>query len=99
MAVLHVTNGAAGAADLHGLGEVLTWDDVLHEGPVPAQEPTALRTTRARFLADAGFTALATARARLAARDERLDTLDFSTKLVLWFEDDLYDQLQLIQVL
>src|SRR3954452_24704079 len=99
MAVLHVTNGAAAAADLRGLGEVLTWDDVLHEGPVPAQEPAALRETRARFLAAAGFTDLATARARLTARDERLDALDFSTKLVLWFEHDLSDQLLLIQVL
>jgi hypothetical protein len=99
MAVLHVTNGAAAAADLAALGEVLTWDDVLHEGPVPAQPPAQLRETRARFLAAAGFTDLATARSKLAARDARLDAVDFSTKLVLWFEDDLYDQLQLIQVL
>ncbi|HEY6761360.1 MAG TPA: DUF1835 domain-containing protein [Baekduia sp.] len=99
MAVLHVTNGAAAAADLSALGDVLTWDDVLHEGPVPAQEPAALRETRARFLSGAAFTDLATARARLAARDARLEEVDFSTKLVLWFEDDLYDQLQLIQVL
>jgi hypothetical protein len=99
MAVLHVTNGAAAAADLAPLGEVLTWDDVLHEGPVPAEPPAQLRETRARFLAGAGFTDLAEARSRLAARDARLDAVDFSTKLVLWFEDDLYDQLQLIQVL
>ena len=99
MAVLHITNGAAVAADLRSLGEVLTWDDVLHEGPVPALEPAALREVRARFLADAGFTDLAQARARLAARDERLDAVDFSTRIVLWFEDDLYDQLQLLQIL
>jgi hypothetical protein len=99
MAVLHVTNGAAAAADLRALGEVLTWDDVLHEGPVPPQDPAALRETRARFLAHAGFTDLAGARARLAARDRRLEAVDFSTKVVLWFEDDLYDQLQLVQVL
>lgn len=100
MAVLHVTNGTAAAHDLRTLGgEVLTWDDVLHEGPVPAQPPPQLRETRAHFLADAGLTDLAEARARLAARDARLDAVDFSTKLVLWFEDDLYDQLQLLQVL
>ena len=99
MAVLHITNGAAVAADLRSLGEVLTWDDVLHEGPVPALEPAALREVRARFLADAGLTDLAEARARLAARDERLDAVDFSTRIVLWFEDDLYDQLQLLQIL
>jgi hypothetical protein len=99
MAVMHITNGSAVAADLGSLGEVLTWDDVLHEGPVPALEPAALREVRARFLADAGLTDLAQARARLAARDERLDAVDFSTRIVLWFEDDLYDQLQLLQIL
>jgi hypothetical protein len=99
MAVLHVTNGEAAAADLRTLGEVLTWDDVLHEGPVPALPAAGLRETRARFLAAAGFTDLATARMRLAARDDRLDAVDFSTRVVLWFEDDLYDQLQLVQVL
>ncbi|WP_445150008.1 hypothetical protein [Baekduia sp. Peel2402] len=100
MAVLHVTNGSHAAHDLQTLGgETLTWDDVLHEGPVPAQPPEPLRETRAQFLADAGLSDLATARARLAARDARLDAVDFSTKLILWFEDDLYDQLQLLQIL
>jgi hypothetical protein len=99
MAVLHVTNGAAVAADLQPLGEVLTWDDVLHEGPVPALAPAALREVRARFLAGAGLTDLAQAHAALARRDERLDAVDFSTRIVLWFEDDLYDQLQLLQIL
>jgi hypothetical protein len=99
MAVLHVTNGTAAAADLRALGEVLSWDDVLHEGPVPALAPDALRDVRARFLGGAGFTDVTAARARLAARDARLDAVDFSTRLVLWFEDDLHDQLQLIQVL
>ncbi|HET6509221.1 MAG TPA: hypothetical protein VFG42_20665 [Baekduia sp.] len=101
MAVLHVTNGTEAARDLKTLGqEVLTWDDVLHEGPVLPQPPAALRETRARFLADAGLASSFTeTRARLAARDARLDAVDFSTKLVLWFEDDLYDQLQLVQIL
>lgn len=102
MAVLHVTNGTAAAQDLQQLNaNVLTWDDVLHEGPVPAgRSPRELREIRARFLADAGLASSATeARARFAARDARLDAVDFSTKLVLWFEDDLYDQLQLIQIL
>jgi hypothetical protein len=99
MAVLHITNGSAVAADLRALGEVLTWDDVLHEGPVPELEPAALREVRAQFLAGAGFTDLAQARMRLTTRDERLDAVDFSTRIVLWFEDDLYDQLQLLQIL
>jgi hypothetical protein len=99
MAVLHVTNGTAAAADIRALGEVLTWDDVLHEGPVPALAPDALREVRARFLAGAGLTDLTAARTRLATRDARLEAVDFSTRLALWFEDDLYDQLQLVQIL
>ena len=99
MAVLHVTNGTAAAADIAPLGEVLSWDDILHEGPVPALAPDALREVRARFLAGAGFTDLLAARTRLATRDARLEAVDFSTRLALWFEDDLYDQLQLIQIL
>jgi hypothetical protein len=101
MAVLHVTNGTAAARDLKTLGEeVLTWDDVLHEGPVLPEPPDRLRETRARFLAQAGLARdLTEARARLTARDARLDAVDFSTRLVLWFEDDLYDQLQLVQIL
>src|SRR3954447_4106538 len=99
MAVLHVTNGEAAARDLRPLGEVLTWDDVLHEGPVPPLPPAELREVRARFLADAGFTDLAEARMRLARRDACLERVEFATKLILWFEDDLYDQLQLLQIL
>jgi hypothetical protein len=101
MAVLHVTDGTAAARDLKTLGEeVLTWDDVLHEGPVPRQPPDRLREIRAGFLSDAGLApSLTEARARLAARDARLDALDFSTRLVLWFGDDLTGQLQIVQIL
>ena len=57
--VLHVTNGSsAGNLIAHsGLeGDVLTWDDVLHEGPLPARVgPGALGQIRARFLTTAGW--------------------------------------------
>ncbi|MGH3027084.1 MAG: hypothetical protein ACRDMW_00870, partial [Gaiellaceae bacterium] len=54
-----MTNGSS-AGDLiarSGLaGDVLTWGDVLHEGPVPARGgPGALAQIRAWFLTTAGW--------------------------------------------
>ena len=65
----------------------MPWRDALHEGPVPAVEPAELRRIRARFWDDADA---------FAERDRTLASAD---ELVLWFEHDLYDQLQLVQVL
>ncbi len=98
-AMLHVTNGESAANTLRqtGLGgSVLAWDDALHEGPVPPVPPAELRRIRARFLADAGWGTMPAVRAELERRDELLLEAE---SLVLWFEHDLYDQLQLIQVL
>ncbi len=98
-AMLHVTNGESAANTLRqtGLGgSVLAWDDALHEGPVPPVPPAELRRLRARFLADAGWGTVPAVRAELERRDELLLEAE---SLVLWFEHDLYDQLQLIQVL
>ncbi len=102
--MLHVTNGdlaAEGIVEARFDGEVLPWRDVLHEGPVPAAaSPDELREVRARFLARCGWTTERSAREDLARRDRRLErALVRGEELVLWFEPDLYDQLQLLQVL
>jgi hypothetical protein len=102
--VLHVTNGDAAAEPLRraGLaGEVLPWRDVLHEGPVPAGlAPAELNRVRARFLAERGWAELDDALRGLDARDRALaDAAAGGGEIVLWFEHDLYDQLQLLQVL
>jgi hypothetical protein len=97
---LHVTNGdsAAGTIREIGLGgQVLSWRDVLHEGPVPAGSPDELRAARARFLAGWAGTSVDEARHELEQRDAQL--IGNHERYVLWFEADLYDQLQLIQVL
>src|SRR4029077_11025900 len=57
-----------------------------------------LRRARATFLAAATGVAAAHIEAELAARD-RLLAAHHTGGYVLWFEADLYDQLQLIQVL
>lgn len=95
---LHVTNGDATVPQLRGTGlaqEILPWRDGLHEGPVPDVPEAELRWIRAAFLAgeDAGARAIA---AGFERRDRRL--ADHRGEYVLWFEADLYDQLQIVQI-
>lgn len=100
--ILNVINGDAAAADVAAaLGKVqmLVWRDVLHEGPVPAVVPEELVPIRAAFLAGQGWADGDEARIALGKRDAQIAALEPSDKVVLWFEDDVYDQLQLIQVL
>lgn len=101
--MLHITNGdsAAGTLAQAGLGgSVLPWRDILHEGPVPAAlSAEALRALRARFIADCGWGDYAGVLADFAARDATLAGSRACSEVVLWFEHDLYDQLQLIQLL
>jgi DNA-binding transcriptional MerR regulator len=99
---LHVTNGESAGNTLRRTGidgAVLAWDDVLHEGPVPDGSPARVRDARARFLAGCGWGDARTIRASLERRDRHLDqALRDGRPVVLWFEHDLYDQLQLLQI-
>lgn len=98
---LHVTNGdsAAGTLRQTSLAErVLPWRDALHEGPVPAVPDDELRRVRATFLAEDAPTDAESIRRGLEERDAML-AANAVGELVLWFEADLYDQLQLVQVL
>jgi hypothetical protein len=100
---LHLTNGDIVADLLRRAGladHALAWVDVLHEGPVPGGVDDAeLRRVRAEFLADADGVdaALAVAR-RLEERDRAL-AANRAGRYLLWFEADLYDQLQIAQIL
>ena len=79
---------------------MLSWDDVLHEGPVRAVAAGRFRAERADYIASHGWASRAAALAGLEARDAMLEAaLGSGEEIVLWFEDDLYDALQLIQVL
>lgn len=103
MLTLHVTNGDVAATGLarSGLpGDVLSWRDILHDGPVPPDsDATAFRQARAGFLAGRGWANVDDVVVDLEHRDARLDGLTPEDEAVLWFEPDLFDQLQLIQVL
>ena len=98
-AALHVSNGDA--TDVPGTGlarDVLYWRDVLHEGPVPDVGPAELRRIRARFLLGADADDRAEGADMFAERDATLEA-HRDGEYVLWFEADLYDQLQIIQIL
>jgi DNA-binding transcriptional MerR regulator len=95
---LQVTNGESAASTLRSAsidGVVLSWDDVLHVGPL-AFDPAESRRVRSRFLAEQGWGDASAIEADLARRDELLARADH---VVLWFEHDVVDQLQLLQIL
>jgi hypothetical protein len=102
--MLHITNGDSAVPGIEATGvggDVIAWRDALHEGPLPADVDAAgMRAVRARFLAGEGWGDDAAIEAEMRARDERLQTaLGRDETVVLWFEHDLYDQLQLLQIL
>src|SRR6185312_3873168 len=81
-------------------GAVLPWQDVLHEGPVPDLPRPQLLRARAAFLSQCGWGSRRAILASLERRDRQLvDALTGSVQVVLWFEHDLYDQLQLLDAL
>ena len=102
MSFLHITNGSAVIPKMRDAGidgRIVPWDDVLHEGPVPAGLNTAaLRDVRAQFIASSDGSFAEVVRS-FAARDGALEDLQRVDEIVLWLEHDLYDQLQLIQIL
>lgn len=98
--MLHLTNGDSVALSLRRAGmpgTVVAWRDILHEGPVPAGLTLeGLSDLRARFLAHWGAGPFPQISAAFGARDSALRS---ARRVVLWFEHDLYDQLQLLQIL
>jgi len=100
---LVITNGdAAGELLRRSLpgAEVLPWRDVLHEGPVPLADTLEdLTAGRIEYLAGAGGGEIGAIEFELTARDRGLAMSPNFERVVLWFEHDLYDQLQLLQVL
>ena len=103
MTRLNITNGdnAAGTLSEAGVeGKIISWRDVLHEGPVDSSlSLEELSKQRARFIAERRWDDFAHVSGDFAERDQMIQHLDYFDEIVLWFEDDLYDQLQLIQLL
>ncbi|HJP60897.1 MAG TPA: DUF1835 domain-containing protein [Gemmatimonadaceae bacterium] len=100
---LNITNGdvAVGSLTDAGIeGKIIAWRDVLHEGPVDSSLPLdELSRQRARFIAGNNWDDFSHVSGNFVERDRMIQHLDYFDEVVLWFEDDLYDQLQLIQLL
>jgi hypothetical protein len=100
---LHVTNGDSvlhlwKKAGL--LGTHLAWRDILHEGPVPGDLPLEqLSRMRADYLAGRGYGNAIKLHRDFEKRDAVIRRAAEFDEIVLWFEHDLYDQLQLLQIL
>ena len=83
---LHVTNGDSTVATLAQLGiDALPWRDALHEGPVLPGRPDLRAAAMEADVAEWHRRDAALARHR--------------GDIVLWFEADLYDQLQIAEIL
>jgi hypothetical protein len=96
--MLHITNGDHAVEVLAQAvqGDFLPWRDVLHEGPLRA---VWSNEERAAFLSEAFGAEPRKVLGWFQERDAALGRIDEHDEVVLWFEHDLYDQLQLIQVL
>ena len=102
---LHVANGTSttGTIEQTGIpGRTSIWADALHEGPVPGHLPDEqLLEVRARHLASGGDARIDPAEtiAELRRWRQLVDDHASYDELVLWYEHDLFDQLNLIQLL
>lgn len=98
--MLHLTNGDSAAALIRRTGvsgNVIPWRDVLHEGPVPSRLTLeAMSEVRARYLSSWGAGPFPSVWRHFGSRDAALRA---ARNVALWFEHDLYDQLQLLQIL
>lgn len=103
MTDLIITNGDAAGELLRKTlsgAEVLPWRDVLYEGPVPQTDTLEdLTKIRVAHLAGSGGGDAQSIEFELTARNRGLSLSGQFDRMVLWFEHDLYDQLQLLQIL
>jgi hypothetical protein len=100
---LHVTNGDSVLYSFRKAGLVgtqIAWRDVLNEGPVPAGlSLEQLSRVRANYLASRGYGHAIKIHREFEQRDSALRKAADFDEVILWFEHDLFDQLQLLQIL
>ena len=101
--ILYITNGDCALEVMKEagiVGDILPWRDVLHDGPVPESlSLESLSEIRAQFIIDRGWGESEKIKQDFVERDKQLNSYNNYKKVVLWFEHDLYDQLQIIQLL
>jgi hypothetical protein len=100
--ILHVANGHSLTALIARAGipgTLSVWSDVLHDGPVPGGiSDEELMLVRARYLAGADGSPDEVL-TELRGWEQAIERFSELGEIVLWFEHDLFDQLNLIQLL
>jgi len=100
---LNITNGDSAVdimkeAKIHG--DFLPWRDVLHVGAVPeGLSFEELSQVRADYIIGKDWGTPENIEQSFDERLEVLANIEQYDKIVLWFEHDLYDQLQILQIL
>nr|WP_067299123.1 hypothetical protein [Marinobacterium profundum] len=101
--MLHITNGDMANQWLQkaAIGDdYLAWNDVLHEGPVPAGlSLDELSRVRAAFIVSCGWATDFEAQTHFQARDALFRRGAREGGVVIWNSFELYDQLHLLQLL
>ena len=101
--VLNITNGGCAVEVMKtgGIeGDFLPWNDVLHVGPVPnGLNLPALSAVRAEYGCQRGWGECTKVHQDFIDRDHLIKDFHYFDHIKLWFEHDLYDQLQLLQLL
>ncbi|MBV8490302.1 MAG: hypothetical protein JO199_07220 [Candidatus Eremiobacteraeota bacterium] len=81
-------------------GTQIAWRDALHEGPVPANlSLEAMSAVRAQYLAARKLGNPIKIIHDFESRDAQFRKAATFHETILWFEHDLYDQLQMLQIL
>lgn len=101
--ILNITNGDCAVEIMKKAnisGAFLPWRDVLHDGPIPSDlSLEELSKVRAQFITGQNWGAAEEITESFIQRDNELKSFREYEKVILWFEHDLYDQLQIIQIL
>ena len=100
---LHIVNGdsTAGTLRLSGIkGAVFSFADALISGPAPANiDRKTWRETRATHLSTLYGISLADCKRRLLQQEVALESFNQHEEVVMWFEHDLFCQLNLLSLL
>lgn len=99
---LHIANGDATAGLLKASsvsGDILPWRDTMHQGPFPhGVDLDQVSKIRAQYFSGSDMPFDDVMR-DFSSRNAKLRTAPQYDKIILWFEHDLLDQLQLLQIL
>lgn len=101
--ILSVTSTVANARSIEACGfngTVVASEDVLYEGPLHSDlDPVAMARERARYFSSCGMNAVQSLADNYSRRISRLNDFPHYQSLVLWFSQNLYNQLLQLQML